>query len=84
LFLFVSEVGGFGGAPAAKIDIHIKIPHDGEVNRARYMPQNPHIIATKTVMAEVLVFDYTKHPAQPRPDAPCSPQLRLTGHSKEG
>jgi hypothetical protein len=34
------EVGGFGGT-LAKIDVKIKITHEGEVNRARYMPQNP-------------------------------------------
>lgn len=27
-----------------------KINHTGEVNRARYMPQNPFIIVTKTVV----------------------------------
>lgn len=43
----------------------IKINHDGEVNRARYMPQNPCIIATKTPSSEVFVFDYTKHPSKP-------------------
>ena len=32
------ELGGFGGREA-RIDIKIKINHDGEVNRARYMPQ---------------------------------------------
>lgn len=33
--------------------------------RARYMPQNPCMIATKTPTADVLVFDYTKHPSKP-------------------
>lgn len=33
--------------------------------RARYMPQNPCIIATKTPSSDVLVFDYTKHPSKP-------------------
>jgi histone-binding protein RBBP4 len=33
------EVGGFGGT-LSKIDVKIKIIHEGEVNRARYMPQN--------------------------------------------
>lgn len=33
------EVGGFGGK-LSKIDIKIKINHEGEVNRARVMPQN--------------------------------------------
>jgi hypothetical protein len=31
--------GGFGGT-LSKIDVKIKIAHEGEVNRARVMPQN--------------------------------------------
>jgi len=34
--------------------------HEGEVNRARYMPQNPVLIGTKSPNAEVFIFDYTK------------------------
>ena len=33
--------------------------------RARYMPQNPYVIATKTPTSDVLIFDYTKHPSKP-------------------
>ena len=29
------------------------------------MPQSPFIIATKTPSADVLVFDYSKHPSTP-------------------
>ena len=36
-----------------------------QVNRARYMPQNHFLIATKTVSAEVFVFDYSKHESKP-------------------
>ncbi|CAJ0918730.1 unnamed protein product, partial [Mesorhabditis belari] len=46
-----SEFNGFG-SQAGKIDIEQRINHDGEVNRARYMPQNPHIIATKSPNTE--------------------------------
>lgn len=59
-----AEYGGFGSV-SGKIEIDIKINHDGEVNRARYMPQNPFIIGTKTPSADVLVFDYSKHPSRP-------------------
>ena len=59
-----TEYGGFGSV-SGKIEIDIKINHDGEVNRARYMPQNPFIIGTKTPSADVLVFDYSKHPSRP-------------------
>jgi WD40 repeat protein len=58
--------------------------HEGEVNRARYMPQNPQLLATKSPSSEVFIFDYTKHPSVPTSDNVCRPQLRLRGHSKEG
>jgi len=45
----------------------------------RYMPQDRFIIATKTVSAEVYVFDYSKHDSKPSPDGACRPDLRLTG-----
>lgn len=77
------EYGGFGSV-SGKIETDIKINHEGEVNRARYMPQSPFIIATKTPSAEVLVFDYSKHPSRPDSATECRPELRLRGHSKEG
>ncbi|KAK2186759.1 hypothetical protein NP493_190g06006 [Ridgeia piscesae] len=77
------EFGGFGSV-SGKIEIEIKINHEGEVNRARYMPQNPCVIATKTPSSDVLVFDYTKHPSKPDPSGECQPELRLKGHQKEG
>jgi hypothetical protein len=55
--------------------------HEGEVNRARHNPFNPFLIATKTVCAEVYVFDYSKHPSKPAHDGKCNPDLRLTGQS---
>ena len=48
------------------------------------MPQNPFIIATKTVSAEVYVFDYSKHPSKPPVDGACNPDLWLKGHNSEG
>uniref|UniRef100_A0A8C5EQA5 Histone-binding protein RBBP4-like n=1 Tax=Gouania willdenowi TaxID=441366 RepID=A0A8C5EQA5_GOUWI len=77
------EFGGFGSV-SGKIEIEIKINHEGEVNRARYMPQNPCIIGTKTPTSDVLVFDYTKHPSRPDVSGECRPDLRLRGHQKEG
>ena len=83
LGIFFLEFGGFGSV-SGKIEIEIKINHEGEVNRARYMPQNPCVIATKTPSSDVLVFDYTKHPSKPDPSGECNPELRLKGHQKEG
>jgi len=73
--IFFLEYGGFGSV-SGKIEIEIKINHEGEVNRARYMPQNPCVIATKTPSSDVLVFDYTKHPSKPDPNGECQPDLR--------
>jgi len=47
-------------------------------------PQNHFLLATKTVSAEVYVFDYTKHPSKPPAEGGCNPDLRLKGHKTEG
>lgn len=81
----------------AKIKVTQKIVHEGEINRysliclsgnllvrrARYMPQNPCLIATRAVSGDVLVFDYTKHPSNPT-DRVCKPDIRLSGLTSEG
>uniref|UniRef100_A0A7E4UX98 Probable histone-binding protein lin-53 n=1 Tax=Panagrellus redivivus TaxID=6233 RepID=A0A7E4UX98_PANRE len=77
------EYGGFGSI-TGKVDVEIKMNHEGEVNRARYMPQSPQLIATKSPSSDVFLFDYTKHPSVPGNDRQCRPQLRLRGHTKEG
>lgn len=79
------EVGGYGkGGDAAKIKFNItqKIDHPGEVNKARYQPQNPDILATMCVDGKILVFDRTKLPSQPQ--GKVNPQIELDGHTKEG
>jgi WD40 repeat protein len=78
------ELGGYGGSQA-KIEVNMWMNHEGEVNRARYCPQNPFLIATKTPGTDVLVFDYSKHPSRPgRDDRTVRPQVRCKGHDKEG
>mmetsp|Transcript_9430 Transcript_9430/g.28365 ORF Transcript_9430/g.28365 Transcript_9430/m.28365 type:complete len:419 (+) Transcript_9430:257-1513(+) len=77
------SAGGFG-ATAGKVQVTQQINHAGEVNRARVCPQNKFLIATKTVQAEVYVFDYTKHPSKPASDNTCNPDIKLRGHNTEG
>jgi histone-binding protein RBBP4 len=77
------EAGGFGGT-SSKIEVTQKINHEGEVNRARYMPQNPYLIATKSISSETYVFDWSKHPSKPKADGTFEPDLILKGHTKEG
>ncbi|CCA70148.1 probable Chromatin assembly factor 1 subunit c [Serendipita indica DSM 11827] len=69
---------------ASPFTITQKINHDGEINRARYMPQNPDLIATKTTSGDVWVFDRTKHPNKPEKEGVFKPDIILSGQSKEG
>ena len=47
-------------------EVVLRLAHPGgEVNRARAMPQNPSVLATKTGSAAVRLVDYTKHPSTP-------------------
>jgi histone-binding protein RBBP4 len=78
----LAEIGAHT-ATEPRVKVIQSINHTGEVNRARYMPQNPDLIATKTVMGEVYVFDRTKHPSQPTGDV-CKPDITLRGQAKEG
>ncbi|PLW19053.1 hypothetical protein PCANC_07746 [Puccinia coronata f. sp. avenae] len=77
------EIGSYSDTQP-RFKVIQSIPHVGEVNRARYMPQNPDLIATKTVTGDVYVFDRTKHPSDPPKDNVCRPDITLRGHSKEG
>ena len=63
--------------PLLSVQVIQLINHDGEVNRARYMPQNPFVLATKTISADVYVFDYAKHPSKPPAEGGCNPDIRL-------
>lgn len=66
-----------------QVEIRQKIRVDGEVNRARCMPQKPTLVGAKTSGCEVFLFDYAKHAATPQ-TSECDPDLRLVGHDKEG
>jgi WD40 repeat protein len=63
-----------------KMYITQKIYHEGEVNKARYQPHQPNIVATKTRDGDVLVFDRIL----PADHNVCEPLLRLKGHTMEG
>ena len=77
------EAGGFGSG-GAKVKVTQHIHHDGEVNRARYMPQNSFVLAAKSGGADVSSSITAKHPSKAAPDSGCAPNIRLRGHQKEG
>lgn len=62
-----------------QVEVTVKINHDGEVNRARYMPQNEFVIATKSPSSDVCVFDISKHPSVPPAS---SGYVTLRGHGR--
>ncbi|KAI9676418.1 MAG: Histone acetyltransferase type B subunit 2 [Caeruleum heppii] len=83
------EIGGYGNSASAgkegagiKFNIVQKIDHPGEVNKARYMPQNPNMIATMCIDGRVMIWDKTKHTSVP--SGTPNPQIELIGHKKEG
>ena len=66
-----------------KLTIVQKIHHPGEVNKARYQPQNPNIIATMCTDGRTLIWDRTKQTSVPNNEE-FNPQITLEGHTKEG
>lgn len=83
----------------SNVSIIQSIGHDGEVNRARAMPidntvdinklqsTDPNqqcIVASKGDSADVLIYDLNKQPSKSNRIANNQPDLRLTGHEKEG
>ena len=82
------EIGGYGGGASKKGQMEVKfnivqkIDHKGEVNKARYQPQNSNIIATMCTDSRVMIWDRTKHSSLP--SGVVNPQIELHGHTKEG
>ncbi len=77
------DIGGFTMGVSGKVSVQIEIHHEGEVNRARTMPQNDLIIATKGPNSNCYVYNIGRHPTKPK-DYTCRPDLTLKGHTMEG
>lgn len=78
----LGEVGEYSNT-GTKGQITHKINHScGEVNRARYMPQNPDLIATMASNGRCYIFDRTKHPSDPTQNF--KPDIVLDYHQKQG
>jgi histone-binding protein RBBP4 len=77
------ELGSYTNSkPRIKV-VHT-INHDGEINRARYMPQNTDLLATKAINGDVNIFDRTKHPSKAPAGGECRPDIVLKGLKTEG
>ncbi|OMJ70737.1 hypothetical protein SteCoe_31213 [Stentor coeruleus] len=76
------DAGGIGllSKTDNKIEITAKINHEKEVLRARAMPKQDYLIATKSPNSFVYIYDLRKYSNK----SAVSPNLVLTGHNKEG
>ncbi|KAK6442187.1 Histone acetyltransferase type B subunit 2 [Oleoguttula sp. CCFEE 5521] len=78
------ELGDYGASKEPmKLEVVQKIVHPGEVNKARYQPQNPNLIATWSPDHNVYVWDRTKHDSIPSSNI-AKPNATLKGHKGEG
>lgn len=81
----LQEIGGYTSAKDYGTKVMQKIFHTGEVNKARYMPQNPDIIASFSSDKNVYIYDRTRHPLEPPVlGDPPSPDVVLSHHTAEG
>ncbi len=79
------EIGGHGKAKhAITFNVIQRINHPGDVNKARYQPQNPNLIATMCQDGNALIFDRSKLSSVPKEDGTVEAHMILKGHTKEG
>ncbi|KAF2673301.1 WD40 repeat-like protein [Microthyrium microscopicum] len=78
------EAGGHGAAMSQyKFEVIQEINHTGDVNKARYMPSNPNLIASMGGTGTLHIFDRSKLDSKPKNDE-VTPHIQLVGHEKEG
>lgn len=58
------------------------LPHDGDVNKARFMPQAPNLIATKSGTGVVYLFDTSKPAPADQPKS--AHQMMMAGTAADG
>lgn len=79
-----NELANYAKQELSKFTPICKMIHDGDVDRARAMPSDPFVIATR--MGTLIgVFNFNAHPLQPRHgETASSPQVLGVGHEEEG
>jgi len=77
-----NELGGYA-ANVSKLNSLVEITHDGDVNRARYMPSDYFIVATR-MGHHIGIFKFDQMESKPREGSKCKPKIIGVGHSEEG
>jgi histone-binding protein RBBP4 len=69
-----------------KIVVQHQIEHDGEVNRIRHHPRRTNLIATRTPLGQIHLFDKVRFGTASKSVKPIRvvPSLVLSGHETEG
>lgn len=76
------EIGGYASNNDTKVAITQRVDFRGDLNRARYMPENPNILAAISDEGGVYIFDVTKHSMHPT--GVFKPEMVLEHHTQEG
>ena len=58
-----------------------EVEHDGEVNRIKHHPKKTNLIATRTPLGEVHIFDKVNFKTG---KVKIDPKIKLSGHDYEG
>eukprot|EP00927_Polykrikos_kofoidii_P077070 TRINITY_DN74061_c0_g1_i1.p1 TRINITY_DN74061_c0_g1~~TRINITY_DN74061_c0_g1_i1.p1 ORF type:complete len:496 (+),score=72.81 TRINITY_DN74061_c0_g1_i1:177-1664(+) len=66
---------------APRIEVVRQVNHAGAVCAVAHDPLHPDLVATGTVVGEVLVFDLKTSSSGPLPDGHCRPRAVLAGHT---
>lgn len=69
------------GQSSGNVEIEKRIFHEGEVHRARHMPQTPNIVCTKSISGDLNIYDIN---LSYKNNELTKPEKKLVGHSKEG
>lgn len=64
-----------------KVNLVTKIPHEGEINKARANPDSQNLIATKSSNGLLYLIDSDKHTGN---ESNSAVQYKLSGHNQEG
>lgn len=79
----LKEFGKYTSKTKNGIEVTQRLNHSaGEINRARYMPQNPNLIATCCSNGKIYIFDRSKHPSEP--SEKFQPDIIMDHHRQEG
>ncbi|KAM0673020.1 hypothetical protein GVAV_003511 [Gurleya vavrai] len=71
-------------APQSRLKIIQEIPVQDEINRTRYSPFSPNVVASRSDKPDIHIFDTTRHKSKSQKEDNVLPDLILKGHQSGG